>query len=68
MFNKNCSQKSKEVCKNRESNKKSHCNKKYPDKYRKNNRNDKLSKSSGPVGQKLDIAIHWINHYPVYKY
>ena len=41
MFNKNCLENSKEVCKN-------HCNKKYPDKYRKNNKNDKLSKSSGP--------------------
>ena len=52
MFHKNCSQKSKEVCKNRKSNKKFHCNQKYPDKYHKNNRNDKLSKSSGPSWSK----------------
>ena len=38
-------QKSKEVCKNRKSNKNFHCNKKKkPDKNRKNNKNDNQAK------------------------
>ena len=45
MFNRNCLQKSKEVCKNRKTGVKRNfiATKKHPDKYRKNN---KASKSS----------------------
>ena len=47
MFNRNCLQKSKKVCKNRKSNKKFHCNKKKNRKknYGKNCKNNKVTKA-----------------------
>ena len=27
-----------------------------------------IQNNLAPVGQKLDSAIHWINHYPMDKY